>query len=342
MKYLITGICGHLGNNIARILSMRGDALSTRGLALEKEDASMLDAKIDLCRGDVTDTASLERFFDGADGETTVIHAAGLISISDKGSKMMERVNVGGTKNIIDMCKKYNVKRLVYISSVHALPVLPLGTPQSEVERFYPDKVSGTYAKTKAAASNLVLDSARDGLSAVIVHPSGIIGPNDYGRGFLAQLIENYVSGTVVACVRGGYDFVDVRDVAQGALLAAEKGRSGECYLLTNEYYSALSLLDMVSDLTGVKRIRTVIPLGFVMAMAPLAELYFKARHERPLFTRESMAILDSNAYFINDKARRELGYRPRRMNETMRDTVFFLKETGKLHRRVKGKAVVV
>ena len=324
--YIITGIGGHLGNTIAKELLASGETV--RGFARTNEDVTMLygDA-VSIVRGDVRDKASLEPLFFGTteEDEIIVIHCAGIVSITGKNTRSISSVNVRGTKNVVEACKSHAVKKLIYISSVHAIPELPIGNTMCEVKDFQPDMVNGFYAKTKAMATQIVLDAAEDGLDASIIHPSGIVGPNDYGHGHLTQLIINYINGNLTACVEGGYDFVDVRDVASGVIAAANKGRKGECYILSNRYIRVPDLLGMLSRITGGRQIRTVLPLWFAKATAPLAESYYKIRREAPLFTKYSLETLTSNARFTYEKARRELGYKPRDIHATLRDTVTFL-----------------
>lgn len=334
--YVVTGIGGHLGNTIAKELLARGETV--RGFARVNENVTMLYGDtVSIVRGDVRDAASLEPLFFGIreDEEVRVIHCAGIVSITSKFEQNVIDVNVLGTRNIVEACKTHHVKKLVYISSVHAIPELPDGNMISEVGTFQPNAVSGLYAKTKAAATQIVLDAAGEGLDATVIHPSGIIGPNDYGRGHLTQLIISYVNGDLTACVEGGYDFVDVRDVAQGVIAAASKGRKGECYILSNRYIRVPELLSALARVTGFKPIRTVLPLWFAKAFAPLAEFYYKLRRQAPLFTRYSLETLTSNARFTYEKARRELGYKPRDISATLRDTVSFLaRERGDLFKK--------
>ncbi|MBA4348048.1 MAG: dihydroflavonol 4-reductase [Clostridiales bacterium] len=324
--YMITGIGGHLGNTVARELLAAGETV--RGFAQPNEDVTMLygDA-VSIVRGDVRDKSSMEPLFFGLKPEDEVlfIHSAGIVSVASKYDQRVVDVNVHGTENVVSLCKEHNVKKLVYISSVHALPELPHGNVIREVEGFQAEAVIGLYAKTKAAATQIVLDAARSGLDATIIHPSGIIGPNDYGNGHLTQMIINYLNGSLTACVEGGYDFVDVRDVANGVIAAASKGKKGECYILSNRYIPVRELLNTLSRVTGGKLIKTVLPLWFAKLTAPLAELYYKIRHEAPLFTRYTLYTLTSNARFTNEKARRDLGYKPRDIGTTIKDTVAFL-----------------
>lgn len=139
---------------------------------------------------------------------TKLIHCAGVISIGSRFQKRLFDVNVEGTRNILACCKDFAVSKLVHVSSVHAIPEQPDGQVISEIDHFDPGQVVGYYAKSKAQASQLVLDAAKEGLDASIVHPSGICGPNDYGRGHISQLFKDYCNGALAAIVKGGYDFV--------------------------------------------------------------------------------------------------------------------------------------
>lgn len=334
--YIVTGIGGHLGNTVARELLAAGETV--RGFAQPNEDVTMLygDA-VSIVRGDVREKSSLEPLFFGlnSEDEVYVIHCAGIVSVATKYDQRVVDVNVSGTQNVVDLCLEHQVKKLVYISSVHALPELPGGAVQHEIQGFQPDAVIGLYAKTKAAATQIVLDAVGKGLDATVIHPSGIIGPNDYGHGHLTQMIINYLNGSLTACVEGGYDFVDVRDVADGVIAATEKGKKGECYILSNRYVPVRELLNTLSRVTGGRKIKTVLPLWFAKLTAPLAELYYKIRHESPLFTRYTLYTLTSNARFTYEKAKNDLGYKPRDISSTIKDTVSFLtKERKNLFRK--------
>ena len=341
--YIITGIGGHLGNTVARELLDRGEIL--RGFARPNEDVTMLygDA-VSIVRGDVRDIASLEPLFYGVepDDEVYVIHCAGIVSIASRYDQAVVDVNVEGTRNVVELCKRHHVKKLVYISSVHALPELSGAGVMNEITRFRPDDVNGLYAKTKATATQIVLDAAKEGLDATVLHPSGIIGPNDYGNGHLTRMIIDYLNGALTAAVEGGYDFVDVRDVANGVIAATERGKSGECYILCNRYVAMPELLNTLSRVTGGRKIRTYLPVWFVRLTAPLAELYYKLRNVSPLFTRYSLDVLTSNARFTCAKAKRDLGYKARDISVTLRDTVaFLLRERKSLFKPRRTKAAM-
>ncbi len=335
--YLVTGAMGHLGNVLIGKLIRQGKQV--RGLALPGDNAVRFEGKIDLVRGDVCDVKSLEPFFRNPDGkELVVIHTAGIVSIASRHSQKVYDVNVQGTKNIVDQCIAHGVKKLIYVSSVHAIPEPSRGEAVYEVSHFSPDKVHGYYAKTKAEATQYVLDHAAHGeesvpgkLQACVVHPSGIIGPGDPGHGHLTQMIVDYLTGALKACVKGGYDFVDVRDVAAGILSCVENGVSGECYILSGHFCEIPVLLEKVHEISGRKEMRAVLPYWLAKSTAPLSEIYYKLKHQPPLYTSYSLKTLRSNAAFSCQKARDTLKYVPRLIDTTLADTVRWIRNCKKV-----------
>ncbi len=317
--YIITGACGHLGNTIIRKLVNRD--MEIRGLILPHEKAQTFPG-VTYYKGDVRNTATLKPVFENCGGrDVYVIHTAGIVDISENVSPMLYDVNVNGTKNIISVCKEYGVKRLVYVSSVHAIPEGDHNRVIREAHAFSSEKVEGGYAKTKAEATQAVLDAVKTGLDAVIVHPSGILGPYDKSGNHLVQVVSNYITGKLPACVNGGYDFVDVRDVADGCICALEKGESGECYILSNRHYEMKDVLKMVKIIHGGKYL-PVLPMWIAKASVPFMQLYARRKKERPLYTAYSLYTLKSNDKFSHDKATSELGYKPRDLYQTIKDTV--------------------
>jgi dihydroflavonol-4-reductase len=324
--YLVTGGFGYLGNTIVKKLIEKGKKVRVLVLPSDKTDADI--DNIEKVNGDVLDVNSLEKFFSGTeDYDTYVIHCAGIVSIASKHNDLVYDVNVNGTKNITDMCIKHNIKRLIHISSVHAIEEKPKGEVITEVYSFNSDKVKGLYANTKAEATQYVMDKTKEGLDAVVIHPSGIVGPNDYGRGHLTQLIIDYSKGTLTAYVDGGYDFVDVRDVADGIISSVKNGRSGEGYILSNRYFKVKELLDIIAISLNKKKIKVKLPLWFAKLTAPIAETYYKLVKQPPLYTPYSLYTLSSNSIFSHKKADKELDYRTRPMEESVRDTIKSLRK---------------
>ena len=317
--FIITGANGHLGGTIVRMLN--GRPVQVRGLVFgdkKKQDTG----SIHYYSGDVREPETLRPLFEGCeDMETIVIHTAGIIDISNHVSPELYDVNVNGTKNIPALCREYLVKRLVYVSSVHAIPEQKRGNVTGEIRDFSPDAVVGGYAKTKAEATREVLRAAQEGLDAVVVHPSGILGPYDRSGNHLVQMVAEYLHGTLPACVKGGYDFVDVRDVAEGCLLAAEKGRKGECYILSDRYCEIREVLEIAGDVSGKKKL-PVLPLWMAKMAAPFIQLHARRKKRRPLYTAYSLHVLGTGERFSHKKATEELGYHPRDLKVTIRDMV--------------------
>lgn len=330
LTWIITGANGHLGGAIVRCL--RGTDCAVRGLALAGE--SVQDGEnVRYFFGDVTQPETLEPLFEGLNPtDTLLIHTAGLIDIGEKPYEVLRRVNVDGTKNVLALCRRYGVRRMVHVSSVHAIPEGD-DAVLTEIEQFSPQDVEGSYAKTKAEATQAVLDAVRDGLDAVVVHPSGILGPYDSAGNHLVQVIRDYLAGKLPACVKGGYDMVDVRDVADGCLSAALNGKKGECYILSNRHYEINDMLLMVRRSGGGRRL-PVLPIWLAKAFAPLLAAAARVRGRRPLYTAYSLHALSGNDRFSHDKATMELHYRPRDLRETVADTVRWLKEHAAVKRR--------
>jgi dihydroflavonol-4-reductase len=219
----------------------------------------------------------------------------------------------------------------VYVSSVHAITEPKNNAMTYEITDFNPETVVGAYAKTKAQSSALVMAAVKEGLNAVMVHPSGVIGPDDYSNSHLTQMIVDYNDGKIPAAVKGGYDFVDVRDVADGIIAAAEAGEPGSCWLLTNQYRTVRQILDELYKNVHKKKIKITLPMWLAQFSLPFLQAYFKIKKSRPLYTSYSLYTLRSNGYFSHERADRELGYKTRSFEDTMRDSCEFLKKSGVL-----------
>ena len=329
--YLVTGAAGHLGNTIVNILANEGK--DVRALVLPTDCAAVqLPAQAAVHTGDVCDKDSLRPFFaKNEDARYIVIHTAGIVTIASKFRQAVYDVNVTGTENIVNLCCEYAMDKLIYVSSVHAIPELSNKQVISEVSTFHPEDVKGLYAKTKSEATAYALDAADRGLDVSVVHPSGICGPYDYGHGHMTQLVLDFYKGRLTAGIKGGYDFVDVRDVAYGILACCEKGKPKECYILSNRYFSVEDMFKVFHEVTGKKKIRTILPMWFAKATAGMSELYYKILERTPLYTAYSLYTLSSNSNFSHGKADRELGYTTRPMVETVSDTVDWLKSQNRL-----------
>lgn len=325
-KYLITGASGFLGSAVINLLV--SSSAKVYALTLPNDSLSdNLPEEVIRIKGDVCDFSSLSEFFHTADESTCVIHCAGIVSVASRPSDKLYQVNVNGTKNILSSLENRNVAKFIYVSSVHAIPQQPKGIPIKEVSEFSPERVVGEYAKTKAAATQAVLDAAKRGLNASIVFPSGIIGPNDAAKGSITSMLSAYLSGKLPIAVKGGYDFVDVRDVAAGIVSCTEKGVKGEGYILSGSYATIKEMIDCAKNVTGMKKRVTYFPIGVAKAVAPLYERIASRKKEKLYFTPYSVKVLSSNGLFSNEKARSELNFRPRPIEETLSDAIRWIKE---------------
>lgn len=320
---VVTGATGHIGNVLVRELVKKGKKVRT--FVMPSDDITPLKGlDVDIFYGDIRDIKSIEKAFDGAE---VVYHLAGIISIS-KRSKSIYDVNVGGTKNVADACLKCKIKRLIYMSSIHAFKEPPKGTLIVETKIFDPSKVVGEYAKSKAMATFEVFKAIDSGLDAVIVHPTGVIGPYEYKLSNMGQMIFNFMNGKIHACIKGSYDFVDVRDVVSGTILAYEKGRSGENYILSGENITIKRIFEVLSDEFNLKCPSIVIPEWIAKSMAPTFELLHATfnKSEQPTYTEYSIHTLSSNSLTTHEKASKELGYSPRNIEISIKDTARWIK----------------
>jgi len=328
---VITGATGHIGNVLVRELIARGQVV--RALVLHADDLRPISGlNADITYGDVTNLQSLTSAFDGAD---LVFHLAGIVTIMPSMKKMLERVNVGGMRNVVEACRASGVRRLVYTSSVHAIAEPPRGTVIDESQPFDPDRVLGDYARSKARATLFLLDEVRKGgLDAVICCPTGVIGPWDYGISNIGQLIIDFSSGHLKSYVRGAYDFVDVRDVACGLILAAEKGLPGRHYIFSGAQVQVPELMKELERNIGYPAPTYEIPPTLARAAGVLASVYYRLIRRRPVFTAYSIDVLRSNSQVSSARAREEIGFTTRHWQESIHDHVEWFRSEGMLPKR--------
>ncbi len=335
---VVTGATGHVGNVLVRELMRQGREV--RAVVHPTETTEAIDGlNSEVVRADVREPGSLARAFAGAD---LVYHLAGIITIAGGQARLLEDVNVGGARNVARACLEAGVPRLVYTSSVHALEVPPTGVPFCETKEFLPEALDGDYARSKARASIEIRKGVEQGLDAVMVFPSGIIGPYDFRLSEMGHLFTDFARGRLGAYVDGAYDFVDVRDVAAGLMLAAERGRRGEGYILSGERISVAELLALLERVTGVRSKARRLPMWLARFAAQFTPIYYRLRQAKPRFTSYSLRVLTSNCLMSSAKAVRELGYRPRPLSETVRNTIEWFVATGRLQLRLPDSAVPV
>lgn len=333
MMVAVTGATGHIGANLVRALINEGR--STRCLVhVNCQAVDGLD--IERFQGDVRDLESLCRAFQGVD---VVYHLAACISLSMADWPMLESINVTGTRNVVEACLRTGVRRLVHFSSIHALVQEPLAIPVDESRPLVESRHYPPYDRSKAAAEREVRRGMEKGLNAVIIYPTAIIGPYDYQPSYFGEALLAMAQRRLPALVTGGFDWVDVRDVVAGAILAEEKASAGGSYLLSGHWVSMCDIAAMVKEITGVATSRMVCPLWLARIGAPFIKGISQLNGKRPLYTSVSLRALKSNRHISHERATCELGYEPRPFRETLVDTLRWFEESGQLTRPDKAKS---
>ena len=239
---------------------------------------------------------------------------------------LMRRVNVGGTANVARLAREAGVRRMIYVSSIHALARPAEGTPIDESVPFDPCSEAGEYDRTKAEASLAVLAEVARGLDAVIACPTGIVGPY-YARGGspMLGLIGRWMTPGPHMAINGAFDFVDVRDVARGMVLAADRARRGETYILAGERVPIAGVLRMVRQASGNRGMDIIVPARLALFSAAFATLHARLWRTPTGLTRYALLTVLGNSVVSSGKARRDLGYVPRPFAQTLSDTVKWL-----------------
>lgn len=327
----VTGATGHVGANL--LPALLADGQRVRVLIHRNRDAHGLDG-VDRVEGDVRDPEAVERLVQGA---RVVYHMAARIWISERGDDgQVHGVNVEGTRNVAEACRKHGA-RMVHFSSIHAFSAEPADGIVDETRPLahQTGAAIAPYDRSKSEADAFVREaSANDGLDAVIVNPTSIIGPYDFEPSPMGKIILAIARGKLPALVDGGFDFVDVRDVVAGARAAESRGRRGESYLLTGEWLSIRELAALVEERTGVAAPRFVTPMWLASAAAPFAVVWARARGQAPLLSPFSLKTLQAYRRVSRNRAIATLGYQPRPIRETVADTVAWLRASGRLPER--------
>jgi len=328
----VTGATGHLGTSLVHRLLAGGEEVvclvrpGSRSPGLERNGSSSarpLRREIDLFDPDEV-TAAIR-------GAEVVYHSAALVSFMPGHEEELYRVNVGATSVLVEAARRAGVRRLVYVGSVEAFPLEYGPYPITDDHPIDPDRTVMAYGRTKAIATRLVLDANSNELECVVCCPTALFGPPDYRRSPFGAFVLDSARGALPASVDGGFDFADVRDVADGIVSAARDGVPGRLYLLSGRYVTVSELLDALAAHTGARVPGLKLPVGVVLPFAPLVELYYRVSGRPPRFTRNSLRLLSLGVRFDASRARAELGYASRPLEETIADTVAWFAGEGLL-----------
>jgi dihydroflavonol-4-reductase len=313
-----------VGGNLVRALLARGEHVR---VLVHRDREAFRGLDVEFAEGDVGDPESLGRAFAGAG---VVYHLAGRISVLMSDGEPTHAVNVVGTRNVVQACLQCGVRRLVHVSSIHALQEQVCGGMVDETCPLVDSQRSGPYAISKALGEAEVQAGIAQGLDAVILRPTAIIGPHDYRPSHFGEALLALARNRWPALISGGFDWVDARDVADAAIRAAERAPAGAVYLISGHYVSIMDVARAIGEVTGNPAPRIVFPLGLVRLVAPLAAPVAQAIGRRPLFTPVSVSALGTSRRVSHERAARDLGYAPRPFRETIADTLHWFQNNGR------------
>jgi dihydroflavonol-4-reductase len=257
-----------------------------------------------------------------------VFHAAGKISISGDPDGSVRETNVTGTKNVVEATLASGVQRLIFFSSIHALEQSP--TEELDESREFVGDGGFIHDYTKSDAEKEVLKGVSQGLDAVILNPTVVIGPYDFSPSLMGHGLIALYNRKLPALVKGGCDWVDIRDVVKAAVTAMEKGRTGERYLLSGMWKTVRELAQLVQETTGKMPPKFTSPPWLARIGVPIARAYSLITNTPTLYTGETLEVLlRCNRNISCSKAKRELGFYPRPLVETLKDTFDWFRQTG-------------
>ena len=325
---VITGVSGHIGGVLARALLARHDTCPVRAI-FRKRKGTAADLDIEWVSGDILDKESLLTAFAGAE---VVFHLAAMVSIDPGRAREIHTANVSGTRNVVEAAIECGVRRFVHFSSIQAYNQYPLDEVLNESRDSADGPRHGAYDRSKATGEVEVRRGIDRGLDAVILNPTGVIGPFDGGPSHMGQFFLDLYRSKIPAQVAGGFDAVDVRDVVDAAVAAETQARCGENYLLSGGWYSMRDLALLSQQVTGVAAPRFVFPMFMARFWAPLQVIWDRSRGRRPLYTPAALrAISGSNRRVSSAKAQAELGFRSRPLADSVRDIYQWFDEMGML-----------
>ena len=322
---LITGSSGHVGSNLIRELSKLDYKI--RCIDFDGDHRAYEGYCVEIIKGDITDKSSLDPIFKDVD---IVFHTAALINLDRRYKKQIRKVNVEGTRNVCEEALKAGVSKLVHFSSVDAFYRFPIEEPLLEDRKLIDDPNAVPYDLSKADGQKIVMEFCKKGLDASIIHPTSIVGPNDFKPGLPMQEMVNLANGKRKVLPNWGYNFVDVRDLCTTAISALSKGETGQNYIVGGEYHMYSHIAELMEKQLG----RTVL-LGTIPNFVSYLGLPYE--YIKSLITRKPRVLtIDTlhtgktgNKVVPSTLARSELDHNPRPLEETIYDMVSFFQKRG-------------
>lgn len=325
MKVAVTGAAGYVGTNLVNLLVEQGNEViaidRVRSVHARKDGVTWVD-------GDVLDRVSMEKALAGAE---VVYHLVAMITLAQK-DELAWNVNTKGVRTVAEAALAVGVRRMVHCSSIHSFDQENCGPLLSETSSRSVDPALPVYDRSKWQGEIELREVIDSGLDAVICNPTGVYGPADYSNSRVNGLLRSAARGRVPAFVDGGFDFVDVRDVAAGLIGAGEKGRTGENYLLSGNMLALTEALRLAAGVVGRRGPLFSIPSGVLGALIPILEP-IGAKLGSDVLSKSAMSAILAAPPVDGSKARAELGYQPRPAEETIRDLIAFYVNSGQFER---------
>jgi len=316
MLAAVTGATGHIGINLVRQLISEG--YQVRACYHTPRHRQILTAlNVDTVAIDVTQPESLQQVFNGCD---VVFHCAGIISLDGDANGQVTRVNVNGAMHVAKAALAARVKRLVHLSSIHSFNREPRHLVVNESRQRVQHARGSHYDFSKACGEAAVRTIVQQGLDAVILHPTGVLGPNDYRPSHLGQTLLGFYQRRIPMTIAGGFNFVHVDDVVKAMLTAAHRGVRGDSYIIAGHWHSIRELADMVAKITSSKAPSLNCPLWLARSAYPIHRFIQRVLRMPAQYTPETLATLRALRQIDDSKARRELNHQPSLIHTAIAD----------------------
>lgn len=311
----VTGANGHLGNVVCRVLCEKG--YHVKAFYHNSYD-SLLNLPVEEIKGSVLDKNDLNRLIDGCE---IVINCAAIISIDGDPSGIVFKTNTIGPANVLEVSIEKGVQRIIHISSVHAVIEAPY-TEYFDEKRPYKSKLAPVYDFSKALGEQILLEKSQGSQTEIVIlRPSCIVGPFDFKPSEIGNALINFYHNKYPVLPEGGYDFVDVRDVANSIVQAMNDGKNGEIYLVSGKYKKLTDLSKIIHQVTGRKTPKTVLSYQILRMLIPVLKLFAFITCSKPLLTLESIkALRFGHSRMDNSKAVQQIGHHCRPVEESIRD----------------------
>ncbi|MBW4643667.1 MAG: NAD-dependent epimerase/dehydratase family protein [Goleter apudmare HA4340-LM2] len=317
MQVFVTGGTGFIGSHVVRLLLQQGYTVK----ALVRSSSNLENLRglaVELVTGDLNNPNLWQQMRDCQ----YLFHVAAHYSLWQKDRKLLYHHNVLGTRNVLESAQKAGIERTVYTSSVAAIGVGASGKVVDETHQSPPEKLVGDYKKSKFLAEQVAMQAAHGGQDVVVVNPSSPIGPLDIKPTPTGDIILRFLRRQMPAYVNTGLNFIDVRDVAWGHLLALKKGKSGDRYILGNQNLSLKQILEQLAQITGLPAPQRSVPAWLPLSVAWVDEKILAQLGKTPSVPLDGVRMAQQPMYYNTSKAVRELGLPQSPLTTALEDAV--------------------